>query len=430
MKVIQFSGENFRRLKAVRIRPDGPMVQITGANEQGKSSVLDGLWVLLKGRAVAGPEPIRRGAERAVLAGQLGGDRVQWEVQRTFQRAADGELTTSLQVTEVEADGSRRRITKSPQAVLDGFLGALSFDPLAFARAKPHEQFEALKGFVPGFDFEGNSARRKATFDERTEINRDRDRARAAAQTLSAKLPPGPRPERVDVTAALERLSTANAAVARNRAELVLRQKRSDEIRQALDEAETLRARATTLERQANQAASEMAKLPALPKDPDVDAISAAIMDADRTNAVAADHEQHDKLAAEAARHDRDSQNLTSAIQKLDKEREAAIAGAKMPVEGLTLGDGAVLYQGLPFEQASASAKLKISAAVAMAANPELRIIRTYDGGLLDSKSLGVIAAMAASRDYQVFIERVDESGKCGFVIVDGELAERKSDDA
>jgi hypothetical protein len=58
-----------------------------------------------------------------------------------------------------------------------------------------------------------------------------------------------------------------------------------------------------------------------------------------------------------------------------------------------------------------------------MAANPELRIIRSYDGGLLDSKSLGVIAAMACSRGYQVWLESVDESGKIGFVIEDGEVA-------
>ena len=423
MKVIQFSGENFRRLKAVRIRPDGPMVQITGANEQGKSSVLDGLWVLLKGRAVAGPEPIRRGAERAVLAGQLGGDRVQWEVQRTFQRAADGELTTSLQVTEVEADGSRRRITKSPQAVLDGFLGALSFDPLAFARAKPHEQFEALKGFVPGFDFEGNAARRKAAFDARTEINRERDRARSAMQTLSAKLPPGPRPIPIDAQALRGKLNAAWELTNHITADKQRRQQRKAEANRMLDEAEELRARAITIEKAAQEITRSVDSEAPLPDPPDVEAITAAMADADRANAVAADHDRHDEMGVEVAARERQSQDRTNAIQKLDKEREAAIAGAKMPVEGLTLGDGAVLYQGLPFEQASASAKLKVSAAVAMAANPELRIIRTYDGGLLDSKSLGVIAAMAASRDYQVFIERVDESGKVGFVIEDGELA-------
>ena len=58
-----------------------------------------------------------------------------------------------------------------------------------------------------------------------------------------------------------------------------------------------------------------------------------------------------------------------------------------------------------------------------MAANPELRIIRSYDGGLLDSKSLGAIAAIAGSKGWQFWVESVDESGKVGFVIEDGEVA-------
>ena len=191
MKVLEYTAEGFRRLKFVRIRPNGNMVMVTGSNDNGKSSCLDGLWALFKGRAVAGPDPIRRGVERAVLTGKLGDDRVQWEVERTFRRDKQGELTTDLKVTEVSVDGSRRQVSKSPQAVLDGFLGALSFDPLAFARAKPQEQFELLKSFVPGFDFATNAAMRKQRFDERTDVNREAARARATAATLSAKLPPG-----------------------------------------------------------------------------------------------------------------------------------------------------------------------------------------------------------------------------------------------
>jgi AAA domain len=423
MKVLELTGENFRRLKAVRIRPDGAMVQVTGANDQGKSSVLDCLWALLKGRAVAGPEPIRRGAERAVLTGKLGDDRVQWEVERTFSRDKHGELTTGLKVTEVAVDGSRRQVSKSPQAVLDGFLGALSFDPLAFARAKPQEQFELLKSFVPGFDFAANAATRKQRFDERTDVNREAARMRATAATLAAKLPPGPKPKRIDTAAALQRLSEANRQKSANAAELRNRQHQSDKVRSMLDEAEDLRSRAVSLEKAANEMASAMAKLPPIPQDPDVDAISAAVMDADRVNAAVSDHEAHDKAVAEAMLHEAHSQDRTKAIEKLDKQRADAIGAAKMPVEGLTLGDGVVLFNSLPFEQASASARLKVSCAVAMAANPELRIIRTYDGSLLDQKSMGMLAAMATSRDYQVWCESVDESGEVGFVIVDGEVA-------
>jgi hypothetical protein len=423
MKVLEYTAEGFRRLKFVRIRPDGAMVQITGCNDHGKSSCLDGLWALFKGLAVAGPEPIRRGCERAKLNGKLGDERVEWEIDRTFRRDKHGDVTQDLKIVEVAPDGGRRTITKSPQAVLDRFLGALSFDPLAFARAKPAEQFELLKAFVPDFDFEANAAMRKERFAERTDINREAARARATATTLSAKLPPGPKPQRVDTAAAVQRLEEANRQVNANAAELRARQARGDRGREMLDEAEELRARATSLEKAANEILSSLAALPPIPADPNVAAISAMLADADRANAVAADHEAHDKAAAEAMLHEQHSQDRTKAIEKLDKQRAEAIAAAKMPVDGLTLGDGIVLYNDIPFEQASASARLKVSCAVAMASNPELRVIRTYDGSLLDTQSLGMLAAMAESRQYQCWVESVDESGQVGFVIVDGEVA-------
>lgn len=422
MKVIEFQAEGFRRLKAVRIRPDGALVQITGANENGKSSVLDGLWALLKGRAVAGPEPIRRGAEKAVLAGKLGTERVQWEIVRTFQYTADGkDMTTTLQVTEVDADGGRRRITKSPQAVLDGFLGALSFDPLAFARAKPAEQFETLRAFVPGFDFEVNSARRKSAYEKRTDINRELDRAKGAAASI--QLPPGPKPAPVDTAAILDELTRAGDEVlriGRLRAHAADVRSQADRM---FDEAEEMQAKARSLVEAGNRIMEALKNEPALPEPPDTAPLKARLGNAEATKAAIALHESYERHMACARLHEAHSAECTAAIEALDREREKAIAAAEMPVEGLTLGDGIVLYNGLPFVQASSSARLKVSAAVAMAGNPELRIIRTYDGGLLDAKSLGVLAAMSASRGFQCWIERVSDDGKTGFVIEDGEIA-------
>ena len=53
---------------------------------------------------------------------------------------------------------------------------------------------------------------------------------------------------------------------------------------------------------------------------------------------------------------------------------------------------------------------------------PDLRIIRIMDGSLLDSESLEVIRKAAVEKDYQVWIESVDETGKIGIVIEDGQI--------
>lgn len=49
-------------------------------------------------------------------------------------------------------------------------------------------------------------------------------------------------------------------------------------------------------------------------------------------------------------------------------------------------------------------------------------MIRARDGSLLDDDAMKILADMAAKSDYQVWIERVDSSGKVGFVIEDGHV--------
>ena len=88
-------------------------------------------------------------------------------------------------------------------------------------------------------------------------------------------------------------------------------------------------------------------------------------------------------------------------------------------VNALTVAVVVFRHQHLVYANAAAE-QLRVSVALAMAANPTLRVLRILDGSLLDSDSLEIIATLAAENDYQVWIEIVDESGAVGFVIEDG----------
>ena len=105
------------------------------------------------------------------------------------------------------------------------------------------------------------------------------------------------------------------------------------------------------------------------------------------------------------------------------KQKQDAIAGAAMPVDGLGFGAGVVTYNGVPFDQASSAEQLRVSMGIAIAANPKLRVIRITDGSLLDEDSLAAIGEMAKAADFQVFVEVVDSSGTVGIVIEDGLVA-------
>src|SRR5688572_19792136 len=72
MRVVELRAENFKRLKAVRINPAAGLQQISGANAQGKSSVLDAVFAALGGASAAPIKPIREGAEKAEVTLDLG----------------------------------------------------------------------------------------------------------------------------------------------------------------------------------------------------------------------------------------------------------------------------------------------------------------------------------------------------------------------
>ena len=54
--------------------------------------------------------------------------------------------------------------------------------------------------------------------------------------------------------------------------------------------------------------------------------------------------------------------------------------------------------------------------------NNQLRICRVRDGSLIDQEGMQSLREMADAHDFQVWIERVDSSGKSGIVIEDGEV--------
>jgi hypothetical protein len=117
-----------------------------------------------------------------------------------------------------------------------------------------------------------------------------------------------------------------------------------------------------------------------------------------------------------------ESTRLTQYLEEVDSYKASVIAAAKMPIAGLGFDEDGVTYQDVPFKQASAAEQLRVSVAMAMALNPQIRVVRITDGSLLDNDNLQLITDMAAANDMQVWIERVSDTGDVGIVIEDGQV--------
>lgn len=456
MKILQLQAENIKKLTAVEITPTGDVVTIAGKNAQGKSSILDAIWYALAGTSNIPSQPIRKGQQKARVRLDMG----ELIVERRFTESG----TT---VVVENAEGARY---KSPQNMLDALLGALTFDPLAFARMEPRKQFDELRRITKiEVDIDKLDGLNRADYSIRTEINRSAKAKRAQADGVAA--PEGDVAQVVDEAALVDQLSTAAESNAKIQAQKLARanalekaeglkknsaakaqraaQMRSDaqtafeaagvEALAAYERAKAAAAETlklalenADLEDKASVQASadavtietEIAGADALPEPTDVAALRQQIEQARATNKAIAEHtlalQTRRAIIQEAEAFEAKSQAITETMEARDKQKADAISAAQMPVEGLGFGNGLVTYNGVPFDQASSAEQLRVSLSIAMASNPKLRVIRIQDGSLLDDDSLAQIAAMAKEHDYQVWLEKVDSSGKVGIVIEDG----------
>ena len=427
MKIINLQAENVKRLVAVEIKPDGNLVEISGKNGQGKTSVLDALWWALAGAGNVQAAPIRRGANKATIRLDLGEIVVTRKFATVKEKEAES-FTTSITVEN--ADGAR---FPSPQALLDGLLGSLAFDPLEFARMKPREQFDALRKFVPGVDFDGIERAQKGDFERRTEINRQAKAARASADAMSvrADLPTAP----IDTVTLMTKITDAakvNAEIETRKGRRESTQRDANALKDAgialRERSAKLREDAASADRQASAKLEEAGALekkiddaPELPEPVNVDSIRAKLDEALVVNDGI--KQRAGKLAhsVEAERLAGEAEKLTKAMADRETAKQAAIAKADLPVPGISFGTGELLLNGLPFEQASDAERLRTSVAIAAAANPKLRVIRIRDGSLLDEDGMKLLAELADKADMQIWIERIG-SGKVGFVIEDGRI--------
>jgi len=425
MKIIKLQAENFKRLVAVEITPTGNMVEITGKNGNGKTSVLDAIWVALAGLEAAPQKPIRTGKDEARVMLDLG-DLV---VTRIFR---EGKAST-LRVENKE--GAK---FSSPQSVLDKLLGSLAFDPLAFARMDAGKQFETLRRFVPDYDFQKADMMNAADFDKRANVNRRMKDAQALADSTK---PTSLVPQRVDVTALIAELEKAG----QHNTDIETRKANRDALRAKIDrigtsitdryaQIERLRSDIASIEgsieRDRETMNAETLRLNSagpLPEPIDTTAIRASINQAAATNKIADRQDLHLQHVEVYNKLKEESATLSAEIEKRNEAKRAAVAAAKLPVDGLAFGDGFVTMAGEPFSQASDAEQLRASIAMAMAMNPTLRVIRVRDGSLLDDDSMRMLAEMATAQDYQVWIERVDGSGKVGFVLEDGFIKGKES---
>ncbi len=409
MRIVELKAENVKRIKAVRIKPDGSLVEITGRNGQGKTSVLDSIMYALGGKADA-TQPIRNGQKSASVEVDLG------ELKVRKRWTDKGEYLDVF-----AADGKSKM--QSPQAVLDKLVGELTFDPLAFSKMAAKQQSETLAKLA-GVDLAAFAAKKKTLESERVIVGRDLKNAQGQLAGMEVVNAPDDEIDVATLAAKHREISDKNAANKREREQIntiakIMEQaaKDADELKRKYD------AKAQELKNFTKMLADQETKCRDL-VDGTVGDLAEQIQSATATNrAVAAKRirkaksEETDKLKTEY-------DAFTTKIRDLESSLSESIGKAQLPVDGLSFAADGITFNEIPFEQASSAEQLRVSAAIGIALNPKLRVMLIRDGSLLDADSLASIGQMADKADAQIWIERVENSQEPGSIwISDGEVS-------
>jgi len=386
MKIINLVAENIKRIRAVDITPEDNCVIIAGKNGQGKSSVIDSIWLALEYSKAKkdNPMPVRDGQETGTIQLDLG----EYIVTRIIRQ--DG--SSSLKIENKNGDK-----VSSPQSLLDNIVGDLSFDPLAFARAKHDQQIEILNKLL-GIDLRSYEVRYKALYDERSSFNKEK---KTLLNIIDNVRPPADNESETPIS---------NAEIL---AQIKLAQSQ-----------EKCRSRVRDIDAEIDRLNAEKLSLLQKLEGPsyDIEKLTGQLEELDSHNRRAEEIKNYKKIKNQIDLAEQGVILKESEMDKLEQDKTDAIKGHSLPVDGLEITADTIKFNGYPFCQLSTSLQTKISTAIAMALNPRLRVIRIIDGSLLDADSMSVIKELAIANDFQVWIERVDESDNCGIIIEDGSV--------
>lgn len=433
LHVITLDVKNVKGIIEAHIDAEGDhVIEVVGKNRQGKTSVLDAIWAALRGGDFSRQTtvPLREGEARASVRLDLG-DII---VTRTWKRGGPKAGTLILTTSKgTPIDG--------PQGYLDSLLGRFALNLDDFAKLDTKEQVNVLLGLVelPYNPYELETER-AGIFEARRIAKKEREalEARVAAVPDIPKDAPKERISATALYAELEAIRDHNGQV--DEQEELLARAEGDHASAdfALSEAEEAVQAAQTalaLAKQDREAKVKLRDDAATRHDQQAQHVKslerhedgpvrARIETMDEQNVLVERREQLRALVAERDEKTELVDDLNDRLDKIDETKRAGLAAAQLPVEGMSFDEDGISLHGQPWLNLSGSERIIVAAGIAIAQNPEIRILRIDRGEELDRETIEQLRALAVEKDYQLWISRVSNDDDGDVRIVEGRVAE------
>ncbi len=436
LHIIRLSIANFGIIRAAAIHPDGSPVILAGDNGAGKSTVLGAIESLLYGRKLA--VPVTAGQEKAQIKLELaepGGTKAIYKIEQIIKAGGKGE-PASYNLKILDAEGKQ---VPSPVKFIESLIASgAALDPTEIMQPRPGERPEtfAKRQAETLMERMGLSAKAKKLDAQIEEKTQERKEAKQAAESLQARLdalevPPGTPDAPLDVAELSVRMTDLNNLKSQ-------RQRLADKIgpkQESVDNGKKtiarlekeLAAARETLKAAEKMAAESVTELETFDEENPIEGVESALAEvmkkmtnANAINAAVQKKKDRKQISSELATAESEASTVNTELEKLREERLDLVRKAKLPVKGLQLTTEALLFNGKPLIQESTGNMIRVCAELAMAEEPECRVVFIREGALTNLANRQIIYKVAEERGYQCWEEHFSEQPMEGALWIEG----------
>ena len=400
IKINKLEIENVKRVKAVSLEPtQNGLTVIGGRNGQGKTSILDSIAWALGGNKYKPSQPHREGS---VLPPNL-----QISLSNGLEIKRDGK-NSDLKV--IDPSGQ-----KAGQKLLDSFVEEFALNLPKFMESSNADKARTLLQIIGvGDKLAEFEKKEQELYNERLVIGRVADQKKkfAAEMTYFQEAPK----ELISVS---ELIQEQQAILAKNAENERLRGQR-DSLKQRQAQLDSEIARLIEEKAKVDQQL-DIAEKDALDlHDESSEQLEYSISNTEEINRKVRANLDKEKAEQDAQIEKEKYDNLSAQIDRIRLDKNQLLEDADLPLPGLSVAEGELLYKGQRWDNMSGAEQLKVSTAIVRKLNPECGFILIDKLEQMDLDTLKEFGQWLEQEQLQAIATRVSTGDECSIIISDG----------
>lgn len=407
VKINKLEIENVKRVKAVTIEPTSNGLTILGGNNnQGKTSVLDAIAWALGGNKYKPSKPTRDGSMNPPTL------RVELSNGLIVERKGKN---SDLKVTDPSGQ-------KAGQQLLDSFVEELALNLPKFIESSAKDKANTLLQIIGvGEKLWELDRKEERLYNERRTIGQIADQKKKYAAE-QPQYPEAPN-ELVSIADLIHEQQEIlarngeNAKKRQNRENIVnslhLSEARLKQLKEQLAQEEATHESLMSDYIAANKSIEDLV-------DESTDEIESSIANIEEINRKVRANLDKEKAEEDAKRYSSQYDNLSKQIQDVRDERTSLLDSADLPLPGLSVEDGELVFEGQKWDNMSGSQQLRVATAIVRKLKPECGFVLLDKLEQMDIPTLTEFGKWLESEGLQAIATRVSSGEECQIIIEDG----------